>query len=56
MPLAIPIAHTLGVVSVVFGYIPLSLGLPLIITLPLSIIVLFLIVRFVGQPVETEEV
>lgn len=47
-------AVTVGAVSVLCGYLPLSLGAPLYIVMPLAIIVLFLIVRFVGKPVENE--
>lgn len=45
-------AITVGVVSVIAGYIPLALGVPIYITMPVAILVLFLIVRFVGKPVE----
>ena len=45
-------ALTVGGVSILFGYIPLALGLPLFLTLPIAIAVLFIIVRFVGKPVE----
>lgn len=45
-------AIVVGGVSVLCGYLPLSLGAPLYLVMPLAILVLFLIVRFVGKPVE----
>lgn len=44
---AIPVA----IISVLFGYIPAGLGLPVFIVLPLSLIVIILTVRFLGKRV-----
>ncbi|SFB18551.1 Na+/H+ antiporter NhaC family protein [Clostridium frigidicarnis] len=47
-----PYSIMVAVVSVVAGYIPVSLGVPVYIVLPASILILALIVRFVFKPVE----
>ncbi|MBI9112822.1 Na+/H+ antiporter NhaC family protein [Maridesulfovibrio ferrireducens] len=44
---AIPVA----LISIVFGYIPAGLGMPLFIILPMSILAVFATVRFLGKPV-----
>ncbi len=41
--------------SVVFGYLPVGLGLPTSVVLPLSIISVVAMVRFIGKPVEGVE-
>ncbi len=51
----LPYALTIGALSVLVGYLPLGLGLPIYIVLPLAIVVTFLIVRFVGKRVDTPE-
>ena len=48
----LPYAIVVGAIAIIGGYIPLGLGLPIIMVLPLSILLTFLIVRFVGKPVE----
>lgn len=48
-------ALAVGAVTIVFGYIPAGLGLPIFIILPVSIIAVIALVRFVGQPVEDFE-
>ncbi|WP_027631643.1 Na+/H+ antiporter NhaC family protein [Clostridium hydrogeniformans] len=47
-----PYAVVVAIFSVIAGYIPVSLGIPVYIVLPLSIILLGAIVYFVGKPVE----
>ncbi len=44
---AVPVA----IISVVFGYIPAGLGMPLFIILPMAIIAVLATVRFLGKPV-----
>ncbi|SES94156.1 Na+/H+ antiporter NhaC family protein [Anaerobranca gottschalkii] len=44
-------AITVGIVTVVAGYLPVALGIPVWISLSLGIISCFLLVRFVGKPV-----
>lgn len=41
-----------GILTVVFGYIPVGLGLPVYIVLPLAVIGLVIITYFLGKPVE----
>ncbi|NEZ47451.1 Na+/H+ antiporter NhaC family protein [Clostridium niameyense] len=41
---------TIAFCSIVFGYIPVGMGIPVYIVLPLSIILVGCIVRFVGKP------
>ncbi len=48
-------AVVVGLVSILFGYLPVGLGVSIWVVLPMSIIVTLLIVRFVGKPVEAEE-
>lgn len=45
-------ALVVAAVSVLGGYIPVGLGVPIYIVLPLDIIVIGIIVRFVGKPIE----
>lgn len=47
-----PYALTVGSVAIVFGTIPSAFGMPFWITLPISVLILFLIVKFVGRRVE----
>lgn len=39
-----------GVVAVVFGYLPAALGAPVYILLPLGLLVVYLVIRFYGKP------
>jgi len=48
----LPYAVVVGGLTILFGYIPVGLGLPIIITLPLSILAVGAVVYFVGQPVD----
>ncbi|KNF09901.1 transporter, NhaC family [Gottschalkia purinilytica] len=48
-------AIAIAIVTVVFGYIPAALGMPVIAVLGMGIMVTFLIVRLIGKPVEVEE-
>jgi len=47
-----PYALTVGGVSLVFGIIPAGLGVPFYLTLPIAIVAMYLIIRFVGKKVE----
>ncbi|MEA4825827.1 Na+/H+ antiporter NhaC family protein [Clostridium sp. JNZ J1-5] len=44
-----------GIITVVAGYIPVGLGAPIYIVLPLDIILIGLVVRFIGKPVNVIE-
>lgn len=44
-----------AVITIIFGYIPVGLGVPVYIVLPISIVVTGLLVYFVGKPVEVVE-
>lgn len=47
----LPYALTVGSVSIVFGTLPAAFGISSIILLPLGVIVLFLIIRFIGKKI-----
>jgi Na+/H+ antiporter NhaC len=49
----LPYALTVGAISILAGYLPLGLGLPIYIVLPLAVVVTFLVVRFIGKPVDS---
>lgn len=42
-------------VSIFGGYIPIGFGIPIYVVLPIDILILALIVRFIGKPIEVEE-
>lgn len=46
-------AITVALVTVFCGYLPVGLGLSVWLVLPVSIAVIALVIRFIGQPVET---
>lgn len=46
-------AITVAAVTILFGYIPIGLGMPIWIILPVAIIITALIVLFIGQPIES---
>src|SRR3712207_5389358 len=48
-------AIVVALVAVFAGYIPVSLGMPIYIVLPVDIVIIGLIVRFIGKPIEVEE-
>ena len=48
----LPYALTTGTIACLFGYIPIGFGISNWIVLPLGLITIFLVVRFVGKPVE----
>lgn len=48
-------ALVVAAVAVLGGYIPVGLGAPVYLVLPIDIILIGLIVRFVGKPIEVEE-
>lgn len=43
-----------GLVTILFGYIPVGLGVPIYVALPMSIIVLIALTYFLGKPIEDE--
>lgn len=43
-----------GLITILFGYIPVGLGLPIYIVLPIAIILLITLTYFLGKPVEDE--
>jgi Na+/H+ antiporter NhaC len=45
-------ALAVGAITVLFGYLPVGMGVSIYIVLPLSIIATILIVRYVGKSVE----
>ena len=44
-----------GGFTILFGYIPAGLNIPIYIILPIAIIALTIAVRFVGKPIDTVE-
>ncbi|HQV32103.1 MAG TPA: Na+/H+ antiporter NhaC family protein, partial [Calditrichia bacterium] len=48
----LPYALTCGAVASFFGYIPAGYGISPYIMLPIGMVVIFLLVRFVGKPVD----
>lgn len=46
---------SVGVITVLFGYIPVGLGIPVYLTLPIAIVVTGLLIYFGGKPVECVE-
>jgi Na+/H+ antiporter NhaC len=48
----LPYALTVGVVAIIAGTIPGAMGVPSYITMPVGILILFLIVHFVGKKVD----
>ncbi len=44
-----------AIVTVVFGYIPAGFGVPVYIILPIAIVVLIVLIRLIGKPVEIKE-
>lgn len=47
-----PYALTVGATALLFGIIPAGLGVPFFITVPISVVVMWAVIRFVGKPVE----
>ncbi len=43
-----------GLVTILFGYIPIGLGVPIYVALPMAIIVLIALTYFMGKPIEDE--
>ncbi|GIW48751.1 MAG: sodium:proton antiporter [Caloramator sp.] len=48
-------AVTIGVVTIVCGYLPVAIGIPVVVSLLLGVFACFMLVRFVGKPVEEIE-
>ncbi|WP_166830701.1 Na+/H+ antiporter NhaC family protein [Thalassoroseus pseudoceratinae] len=49
-----PYALTVGVVTLIFGYVPIAFGVSPLLTLPIGSVVLWLIVRFTGQTPDSD--
>jgi Na+/H+ antiporter NhaC len=49
-------AITIAIVTVLFGYLPVSFNVPVVLVLLLGSLVCYLLVRFIGSPVEEIEV
>lgn len=45
-------AVVIGVISIIFGYIPVGMGMNIWLVLPISMLSVFLLVRFVGKPLK----
>jgi len=52
----LPYATTVAVVAIVFGLIPISYGIPYLLTVPVGILVLLMIVLFLGKKVEDQKI
>jgi len=50
-----PYALTVGFVSLLFGVLPASFGIPFFICLPLAAVVLYLIIQYFGKRVDTKQ-
>ncbi|MBU5306319.1 Na+/H+ antiporter NhaC family protein [Clostridioides mangenotii] len=50
-----PYALFTGVITIVFGYIPVGLGLPIYLALPLSLIMIFIGIQVLGKRVNIED-
>lgn len=48
----LPYALVVGVIAVLFGFLPVGLGMPIWIVLPISMVVIILVVYFFGKSVE----
>lgn len=48
----LPYAISVGIITIVFGYIPAGLGLSIWLILPISILAIALMIRFIGKPIE----
>ncbi|MEK6189590.1 MAG: Na+/H+ antiporter NhaC family protein, partial [Carnobacterium alterfunditum] len=51
----IPYAMLVGSIAVLFGFIPVGLGMPIGIVLPVSMIIIVLAVYFFGKPIEEKK-
>ncbi|MPM92836.1 hypothetical protein SDC9_139972 [bioreactor metagenome] len=47
---------SIGVITIVFGYIPAGFGLPIVVVLPLGLVATILTVYILGKPIENKEV
>uniref|UniRef100_UPI0026211E02 Na+/H+ antiporter NhaC family protein n=1 Tax=Terrisporobacter sp. TaxID=1965305 RepID=UPI0026211E02 len=50
-----PYSIFVGVITILFGYIPVGFGLPIYLVLPLSFIAMFIGIQLLGKSVEVEE-
>lgn len=50
-----PYALFTGVITIVFGYIPVGLGLPIYLALPLSLVMIFIGIQVLGKRVNIED-
>lgn len=51
-----PYALFVGIITVLFGYIPAGLGLPVVVVLPIALLAVFLGVQILGKRVEESDV
>ena len=51
-----PYALSVAAITILFGYIPVGLGLSIWLVLPLATAAIFALVYFVGKPVDNVEV
>ena len=47
-----PYAIVVGIITVLFGFLPVGLGMPIWIVLPAAMIIIVLVTYFFGKPVE----
>ena len=50
-----PYALTVAAITILFGYIPVGLGLSVWFALPIAIVAIFAVVYFIGKPIEQKE-
>lgn len=48
-------ALSVGAITILFGYIPAGLGIPVLLILPVAILMIFLLLQVVGKPVKLVE-
>ena len=51
-----PYSIFVGVITIVFGYMPAGFGLPVYLVLPLSFVAMFIGIQLLGKSVEVEEI
>ncbi len=51
----LPYVLTVGLISIVFGYIPSAMGVPVWLLIPVAIVVLVVLVYFIGEPINVKD-
>lgn len=51
----LPYVLTVGLISIVFGYIPSAMGVPVWVLIPVAIVVLVVLVYFIGEPINVKD-